>query len=138
MIQKKKIYCCGCGGVVDARLTTGKEIYPHRRDLYHLPFWKCDVCFNFVGCHHKTDKPTRPLGIIPTPEIKNARKHIHALLDPLWQSGRIRRAKIYAMLSEFIGKPYHTGEIDSVETAREIYREIMRIKKSLQRDAHVS
>ena len=82
------IRCCGCQKKVEARLTDGSEIYPHRKDLYSLPFWKCDVCGNFVGCHHKTKNRTRPLGCIPTPEIKNARKHIHAILDPLWQSGK--------------------------------------------------
>lgn len=78
-----KIHCCECGNDVDARLTDGREIYPHRLDLFSLPFWKCDKCKNFVGCHHKTKYRTKPLGCIPTPEIKNARKQIHSLLDPL-------------------------------------------------------
>ena len=66
-----------------ARLTDGKEVYPHRSDLNSLPFWICDRCRNFVGCHHKTKNPTRPLGCIPNKEMKNARKHIHNLLDPI-------------------------------------------------------
>lgn len=78
-----EIYCCGCEKKVPARLTDGAEIYPHRHDLSGLPFWKCDTCGNFVGCHHKTKNRTRPLGCIPTPEIKEARKRIHSLLDPL-------------------------------------------------------
>jgi hypothetical protein len=72
------IYCCKCGGYVNARLTDGKETYPHRPDLYGLPFWRCDTCKNFVGCHHKTKERTRPLGCIPTKAIKDARKKIHA------------------------------------------------------------
>ncbi len=60
------IYCCGCNEKIKARLTNGEEIYPHRTDLYLLPFWKCDSCGNFVGCHHKTDNPTKPLGCIPS------------------------------------------------------------------------
>lgn len=117
-----RIYCCGCGEKVEARLTDGKEIYPHRNDLHGLPFWKCDNCKNFVGCHHKTKNRTQPLGCIPTPEIKIARKHIHALLDPIWQSGKIKRAKLYAEISNRIGWKYHTAQIRSVEEAREIYK----------------
>lgn len=61
-----KIYCTGCGKDVQARLTDGAERYPHRPDLYELPFWKCDTCGNYVGCHHKTRAPTKPLGCIAT------------------------------------------------------------------------
>jgi hypothetical protein len=73
--EVRDIYCCGCESAVQARLTDGREIYPHRPDLADLPFWKCDGCGNHVGCHHKTNDRTRPLGNIPTPEIRIARKH---------------------------------------------------------------
>ncbi len=117
-----KIYCCNCEQDVDARLTDGEEIYPSRQDLYHLPFWICDTCRYYVGCHHKTNKPTRPLGVIPTPEIQNARRHLHKLIDPAWKSGAISRTGIYAEISKRIGKKYHTANIRSVEEARQIYR----------------
>lgn len=122
-----KIYCCGCNSDVDARLGDGGEAYPHRQDLKSLPFWFCDGCGNFVGCHHKTNDPTRPLGIIATKEIKNARRHIHALLDPLWESGKIKRKHLYARISEHIGKQYHTAEIKSIEEARAVYRAIREV-----------
>ena len=126
-----KIYCCGCNGDVEARLTNGKEIYPHRRDLRDLPFWKCDTCKNFIGCHHKTKNRTNPLGCIPTKEIKNARQHIHRLLDPIWKSGRMKRGKVYGLLSERLGYSYHTAEIRSVEEGRKVYS----IVKSIAEDA---
>lgn len=116
------IRCCGCGEKVEARLTDGGEIYPHRQDLASLPFWKCDDCGNFVGCHHKTKDRTRPLGCIPTPEIRNARKHIHSLLDPIWKSGKIKRKDLYAKISEQLGWKYHTANVRSVEEAREVYK----------------
>lgn len=120
-----KIYCCGCETDISARLTDGGEIYPHRKDLKALPFWKCDTCGNFVGCHHKTKNRTKPLGCIPTPDIKNARKHIHKILDPLWKSGRMERGQVYAAVAEAIGiEEYHTAEIRSVEQARDVYRAI--------------
>ncbi|WP_372892072.1 zinc-finger-containing protein [Sphingomonas sp.] len=116
-----RIYCCGCGCDVEARLTDGREIYAHRADLATLPFWKCDACGNYVGCHHKTAKRTQPLGCIPTPELKVARQHIHALIDPIWQSGKMDRKELYRRLSDELGWKYHTAKIRSVEEARTVY-----------------
>lgn len=129
--DRREIWCCGCKAEVSARLTDGQEIYSHRSDLYSLPFWKCDDCGNFVGCHHKTKNRTKPLGCIPTAEIKNARKHIHRLLDPLWKSGRYKRGAIYQMIAEKMGvKEYHTAEIRSVDEARKVYRFVQEIRRA--------
>lgn len=122
MTERREIRCCGCGTKVQARLTDGREVYPHRPDLATLPFWRCDDCGNFVGCHHKTKAPTTPLGVIPTPELKRARQHIHRILDPLWQSGRMTRKGVYAYLTERLGWKYHTARIRSMDEAREVYR----------------
>lgn len=126
-----KIFCSGCNKVVMVRLTDGEEIYPHREDLYNLPFWKCDTCKGFVGCHHKTSIPTRPLGYIATPEIKKARIKIHAVLDPLWKSGKIKRGQAYAYIAHRLGKPYHTGEIKTIDEAREIYTIVAKLHNEL-------
>lgn len=115
-----QIHCCECQVKVEARLTDGREIYPHRSDLYSLPFWKCDTCGNYVGCHHKTADRTRPLGVIPTPELKQARQRIHAVIDPLWKSGKISRGKLYREISGRIGWKYHTAAIRSVDEASNI------------------
>ena len=132
------IYCTGCQQDVSARLTNGKERYPHRPDLYSLPFWKCDTCMNYVGCHHKTKTPTKPLGCIATPEILNARKKIHALLDPLWKSKKIKRGQAYAYVTNRMAKlmneptyQYHNGEIRSLEEAREIYKIVGQLHNEL-------
>ena len=118
----RRIYCCGCAGDVDARLTDGGEIYPHRPDLRSLPFWKCDACGNFVGCHHKTKNRTAPLGYIPTPELKEARKHLHALIDPIWQSGKMGRRELYKAISREVGWNYHTAKTRTMDEARAAYR----------------
>jgi hypothetical protein len=131
MSKTKEIYCCGCGDQVDARLTDGQEIYPHRPDLSYLPFWKCDECGNYVGCHHKTDKPTRPLGCIPTPELMKARSHIHAVLDPIWKSKTLSRRQAYKRVSAELGYKYHTANIKSIEEARKVYRVVADLNKSL-------
>ena len=111
------IYCCNCKHDVDALLTDGTEIYPHRKDLADLPFWKCRICENFVGCHHKTHDRTRPLGCIPTKEVKAARQTIHALLDPIWKNKWMERAQVYSVISNKIGRTYHTAEIRSMSEA---------------------
>jgi hypothetical protein len=124
----REIHCCGCNQAVQARLTNGSEIYPRRADLSSLPFWKCDTCGNFVGCHHKTEDRTRPLGCIPTPELKDARQKIHALIDPLWQGGTITRKALYAQLTKALGRQYHTAELRSLDEARLVYRTALNLK----------
>ena len=131
MNQTRTLFCTGCGCDVQSRLTNGAEIYPHRKDLSDLPFWKCDGCNNFVGCHHKTKDRTRPLGCIPTPEIKKARQEIHRIIDPIWKSGRIGRRELYCMLAHVLDlEEYHTAEIRSVEQARDVYRAAREISES--------
>ena len=126
MAEFRKIWCCGCGDHVSARLTDGSEIYPHRSDLTEIPFWKCDSCGNFVGCHHKTRDRTKPLGSIPTPELREARKQLHFLIDPLWRNGRRSRKALYAAISMKLGREYHTAEVNTIEEANKV-REIVQI-----------
>lgn len=128
-----EIYCCACERKVEARLTNGSEIYPHRPDLDKLPFWKCDVCNNYVGCHHKTEKPTQPLGNIPTKELREARSHIHKILDPLWKSGEFKRAELYKTIQKKLGckHRYHTAQIRSIEEARKVYVIIKELRKEI-------
>lgn len=125
------IYCCGCKKSINTRLTSGKEIYPHRQDLAELPFWKCDTCKNYVGCHHKTKNPTKPLGNIATPELKRARREIHKILDPLWQTHPQKyraRGWIYRWLGYELNIKYHTAEIRTIEDARKVYSLVRTIK----------
>lgn len=123
------IYCCACKGSVDARLTDGAEIYPHRRDLKSIPFWRCDTCGGFVGCHYKAKKDkTQPLGVIATAEVKKARMQLHAALDPLWKSGKLTRRELYQKLSDKLGYEYHTGGIRSIEEAQQVHEKILEIK----------
>ena len=119
MAETRLIHCCGCQEKIEARLTDGREIYPHRPDLASLPFWRCDKCQLHVGCHHKTADRTNPLGNILTKELSKARSHIHALLDPLWQSGRFNRRALCGMISDRMGWSYHTAKIKTIEEARQ-------------------
>jgi hypothetical protein len=122
------IYCCQCEKEVEARFTRGGEIYPHRPDLHKLPFWKCDTCKNYVGCHHKTTDYTKPLGAIPNKEMKNARQHIHKILDPIWKEKKMKRSKLYARIAQAMGvKEYHTAELRTLDDARKVYALIKEI-----------
>jgi hypothetical protein len=126
-----KIYCCGCKSSVEARLTNGREVYPHRIDLYKLPFWVCVMCGNYVGCHHKTKDKTRPLGVIPTPEIREARKCIHEIIDPLWKSGKISRKELYSKIENKLGYKYHSADIEDIKEAKIIIDIAKDIKSSI-------
>lgn len=126
-----QIYCCECQTEVAARLTDGQEIYPHRPDLYEIPFWICDVCRNYVGCHHKTRDRTRPLGVLPNAALRDARKHLHQMVDPLWQSGAMARHAVYAELSTVLGRPFHSAELRTLEEARTVYRRARDLRRTL-------
>lgn len=124
-----EIFCCACNKNIKARLTNGSEIYSKPTDVafWHknqdytsLPFWVCDICKNYVGCHHKTKQPTRPLGCIPTPEIRQWRGYLHKLTDKHWADSK-QRKEIYAKITKEIGYQYHSAEIKSVEEAKKIY-----------------
>lgn len=128
------IWCCGCGEKVAARLTNGVEVYAHRSDLYDLPFWKCDACGNHVGCHHKTAERTRPLGCIPTPEIKSARQNLHRLIDPIWKSKKMSRGEVYRSIAREMGvTSYHTADLRSLEEARRAYAAAKTVARSAGR-----
>jgi hypothetical protein len=123
----KTIWCCACDADIEAIHRTGAEIYPRRPDLAHKRFWQCVACANYVGCHGGGYKP---LGNIPTPALRQARGHIHALLDPIWKSGRMARSEIYRRISEKIGREYHTGEIKTLDDARAVYRIVKDIARA--------
>lgn len=106
------IFCIKCNKDVEANLVTGEIIYPHRPDLYNLKFYQCPVCKNYVGTHKGTVKP---LGCIPTNELKQARIKVHNKLDYLWKSGKYKRYKIYKALSKYFGYEYHNGQTKTIE-----------------------
>lgn len=129
--NERKIFCTGCNSDVRARLTNGKEMYPHRPEIAGVPFWVCDICKSFVGTHHKSRNKTVPLGFLATPEIKKWRKIIHAILDPLWKGGKIGRGEAYLYIGERLGRVYHTAEVSSVEEAKKIYEIVKELKMKL-------
>jgi hypothetical protein len=122
-----KIYCCGCKKVIEAYETTGDKIYPSRKDLASLKFYRCPICFNYVGTHKAGNKKGEPLGSIPTPQVRRYRKELHDLLDPIWNSGKLNRAATYALISDNLGFEFHTASIkdeDDYKIAKEVIEDI--------------
>jgi hypothetical protein len=128
----REIFCTGCNDDVEARLTNGKEMYPHRADLARRPFWVHDACGAFVGTHYKTRDHLKPLGSLATKEVKQWRMRIHQLLDPLWQSGKIKRGDAYARISKALGHTYHTGEIYNAEEGEFVYAIVKAMRDELE------
>tara|TARA_R110000868_G_scaffold156404_1_gene383238 strand:- start:191 stop:577 length:387 start_codon:yes stop_codon:yes gene_type:complete len=128
MARLLKMYCCGCKQSVKARLTNGEEVYQHLPKLAQIPFWICDTCKNFVGTHHKSTNPTKPLGVIATPEIKKLRILIHSKLDKIWKEKIMTRKKVYKKISDKMNFDYHTANIKHLSEAEKVLEIISTLK----------
>ncbi len=120
-----------------AELVTGKEIYPHRPDLYPKKFWRCRPCTAYVGCHKPNagyGDGTRPLGRLANAELRAAKSAAHAAFDPVWQEGIVRRGSAYAWLADKLGIPpkeCHIGEFD-VEQCKRVVQIIKENRHELE------
>jgi hypothetical protein len=104
------VSCDDCGRA--ARLVSGDAIYPHRPDLFAKQFYVCSPCDAWVGCHPGT---TNPLGRLANAQLRAGKQRVHALLDPLWKSGQIKRSSAYARLAGHMGiapQDCHVGMFD--------------------------
>ena len=122
MSYYREIYCCECRQPVEARFTDWAEVYPHLRELPYTNFYICDRCKNCVGVHKGTNIP---LGTIPTAEIKEYRKKIHAIIDPIYLNSkdkRYTRTNLYKWLSKILHKEYHTAELCSVDDCKKVIK----------------
>jgi hypothetical protein len=136
--------CPACGTA--ARLTDGREIYPHRPDLADKPIWACTICEDtYVGCHPGTETP---LGFPADAGLREARMLLHRnRIDPLWKGApdcgayrpendaarkqiqRAARVRVYRFLANRMGlteEACHTGMF-TVEQCREAYRVLNRV-----------
>ena len=112
---------CSCGKT--AQLVSGKEIYPHRKDLYSLSFWLCKDCNAYCGCHKGT---TTPLGTLANPELRELRKKCHAEFDPIWKNYSVSRNVAYKWMMSVMqlpSKSCHIAMFD-VEQCKKLLAEI--------------
>ena len=127
--KRKTLMCPYCGH--EALFVFGDIIYPHRRDLWKKPFWACEPCGAYVGCHPGTENP---LGRLANSELRSAKVSVHAAFDPLWRSGRMSRNAAYRWLAENLGievRHCHVGMFDV-----EMCRKAVFLCESLEKESH--
>lgn len=111
---KAVIYCCVCEQLRSCQLVTGAEIYGPGTGYDWARFFQCPECGGYVS----TSRTGEPLGTIPTKEIRALRSQIHAVIDPIWRSGTLRRGEVYKRMARALGIPeYHTAELSTVDIA---------------------
>lgn len=102
-----------------AVLVGGIAIYPHRRDLKAMWFWRCVSCSAYVGCHPPGNGDgTKPLGRLANEELRRLKSLAHAAFDPLWKVGCMKRGDAYYWLSKATGIPLercHVGMMNETE-----------------------
>ena len=104
--------CTYCGK--ESLKVCGKEIYPHRKDLYKKIFYKCNDCNAYVGCHENTDKP---LGILADENLRKIKTMAHRVFDPLWKNNIfLNRLDAYKWLSEKMNIPLSECHIGMFNT----------------------
>lgn len=117
-------FCSKCGKTVHCNLVTGKEIYPNRPDLAEHKFWQCPTCKNY--CKYGTLQVS-----IPTPELRIARRKIHAVIDPIWKSGMMSRGYIYKRMSEIAGYTFHNGTLTDLKEAEKMFNAACKVREEV-------
>lgn len=105
-----KGYCCECGKNVALELVGGKDIYPHREDLYHLEFWRCPKCKNYTG-KYEGEYPT-----LPSDHIRKCRYIAHRQLDSIWRDRKLK-GEYYSYMSNIFKRDFHWGMVRSDKEA---------------------
>ena len=82
--------------------------------------WLCRLCDAYVGCHNNTREPRGKY--LAKADLRKARMAAHAVIDPLWKSGKYKRNTVYLRLKEAFGKEVHVGNTSSVEECEEIIK----------------
>jgi len=113
-----------------AECVSGKEIYPHRPDLYSKRFWLCRSCDAYVGTHHNSRRHA-PLGQLADAELRKAKKAAHNAFDRIWMDGSNTRKEAYAWLAEELGislTSCHIGQFD-VEKCKHVVAVCLPVKE---------
>lgn len=123
--------CDYCGK--KAILVTGKEIYPHRTDLFSKKFWNCSPCKAFVGCHGKTNMP---LGRLANALLRKAKMNAHEGFDPIWKDKLKTRSEAYSWLAKELqikSEKCHIGMFDVIMCQR-VVRVCENFKEGLENE----
>jgi hypothetical protein len=99
-----KVICPKCHK--EAPWVENKERYGKNYGKSYMCYF-CRPCGTYVGCHNNTRKP---LGEMADKETMEWRIKAHAVIDPLWRGGKMKREEVYRMLREKFGREIHIGE----------------------------
>ena len=96
-MNQGEVKCPYCGK--KAEWTSNDVVYGRKYGKSWMCYycWECDA---YVGCHQNTKLP---LGTMANKELRTLRMECHALFDPLWKSGQMKRRDAYRYLFKNTG-----------------------------------
>ena len=87
--------CCLCDK--EGIPITGKDLYPHRADLWSLNMFRCpDHPDCYVGTHKSSGEA---LGVMANKKLRDLKMRAHGLFDPFWKSKLVNRYRLYSKLA---------------------------------------
>lgn len=117
--------CPYCGAPVV--LSGNEKIYgrPYGNGMAYICTRIDEGCDAYVSVHTGTDTP---MGRMANKELRELKKQCHRLFDPIWQSGKMPRDKLYGKFASALRIPKsecHIGFFDNemAEKALEILRQ---------------
>ena len=85
---------CLCKG----KLKSGKDVFPHREDLFKKWFYVCEEHDTRVGCHRDSKEPMSLE--MAGAQLRLLRSQVHGMFDPLWKNKHFNsRVHAYLWLS---------------------------------------
>jgi hypothetical protein len=117
---------------------TGKDIYPHRKDLASLAFFSCPTCDAYVGCHEITGKP---LGRLANATLRKAKSAVHEVFDMIWKEKYKTRHESYMWLAHALAideDDCHIGFFDELGCQNALKHINVFWQKTLQEEMNLS
>jgi hypothetical protein len=105
--------CPYCGN--PARLVSGREVYPHRRDLAARRYWRCEPCDARTGADW--NKGFAPSGRLADAALRAAHAEAHRAFDPIWKTREMTQGEAYRWLAGELGLPKAVVRIGFMDAA---------------------
>ena len=77
---------------------TGREVYPHKKELLYQIFYQCKPCRAYIGTHKRSDGI--PIGRLANKDLRRAKADLHREFDQIWRNGLMSRAGLYIWLAK--------------------------------------